>query len=331
MSRALLLLCLFVGLWTAPAQGSTCQGRIPNPVTDFCWECVLPITLGSIPTAASKVPDAPTNPGSPICQCPAPPPVFVRYGLAVGYWEPARIVEVVREPGCMVSLGGVTLNAGVGPGRAGVSSLPGQTRGATWHAHWYTYPLSGLASMMGGAQCGGGGTFEATYLSELDSSWLNDDLALLLSPEAVLTANLPSQLVCAADCTAATLRVPSNTLSWCAGCQGPMFPLSGHVPAHVSDVQSTLLIAQRVANRVHRLGLEQDTSGSEALCGARRTLRFEKNSWRTQGLYPNALTNAAAGCKPLGASTLSYESQLLSASSTDYSYVFWRKRNCCVL
>ncbi|MFP1498090.1 TraU family protein [Escherichia coli] len=37
-----------------------------------------------------KVPDT-ANPSMPIQFCPAPPPVFKRIGLAIGYWEPMAL------------------------------------------------------------------------------------------------------------------------------------------------------------------------------------------------------------------------------------------------
>lgn len=51
-----------------------------------------------------------------ICKCPAPPPVFVRIGVGVSFWEPARTAEVVRTPFCSPTLGGSVLGnfAGVG-------------------------------------------------------------------------------------------------------------------------------------------------------------------------------------------------------------------------
>jgi conjugal transfer pilus assembly protein TraU len=41
-----------------------------------------------------------------------PPPVFQRVGLAIGYWEPMAMTDVARSPGCMVNLGGFTVNLG---------------------------------------------------------------------------------------------------------------------------------------------------------------------------------------------------------------------------
>ena len=47
LARALLAAAL---PWVAPAQaadGLTCTGRFPNPITEICWSCILPISIGS--------------------------------------------------------------------------------------------------------------------------------------------------------------------------------------------------------------------------------------------------------------------------------------------
>jgi conjugal transfer pilus assembly protein TraU len=86
------------------AADPSCEGRFVNPITDVCWRCIFPLSLGSVQVGKGDQPDTP-NPGSPIQYCPAPPPIFVRIGLAIGYWEPMAMTDVSRSPGCMVNLG----------------------------------------------------------------------------------------------------------------------------------------------------------------------------------------------------------------------------------
>ena len=35
-------------LWAAPASAQTCTGRFVNPISDACWECLFPISIGPI-------------------------------------------------------------------------------------------------------------------------------------------------------------------------------------------------------------------------------------------------------------------------------------------
>ncbi len=85
----LLMLFLFAGHVPAASADSACEGRFVNPITDICWSCIFPLSLGSIKVSQGKVPDT-ANPSMPIQICPAPPPLFRRIGLAIGYWEPGN-------------------------------------------------------------------------------------------------------------------------------------------------------------------------------------------------------------------------------------------------
>lgn len=104
MKRGLWLLMFFLLAGHVPAASadSACEGRFVNPITDICWSCIFPLSLGSIKVSQGKVPDT-ANPSMPIQICPAPPPLFRRIGLAIGYWEPMALTDVTRSPGCMVT------------------------------------------------------------------------------------------------------------------------------------------------------------------------------------------------------------------------------------
>lgn len=92
----LLMLFLFAGHVPAASADSACEGRFVNPITDICWSCIFPLSLGSIKVSQGKVPDT-ANPSMPIQICPAPPPLFRRIGLAIGYWEPMALTDVTRS------------------------------------------------------------------------------------------------------------------------------------------------------------------------------------------------------------------------------------------
>lgn len=50
MKRSLWLLMLFLLAGHVPAASadSACEGRFVNPITDICWSCIFPLSLGSI-------------------------------------------------------------------------------------------------------------------------------------------------------------------------------------------------------------------------------------------------------------------------------------------
>ena len=108
--RMLLIAALLAMTGVAHATDSvTCTGRFPNPITDICWSCILPISIGSATIANFDGQEDIPNPSSPVCTCGVNPTI----GLSIGFWEPARHVEVVRKPFCLVSLGGVDLDPGI--------------------------------------------------------------------------------------------------------------------------------------------------------------------------------------------------------------------------
>ena len=76
-----MILALACVLPAGHVSAQSCTGRFVNPVTDVCWECLFPISIGPIRMGnAAGAPDTP-NPGSPICYCGNPIP---RIGLSLG-------------------------------------------------------------------------------------------------------------------------------------------------------------------------------------------------------------------------------------------------------
>ncbi|WP_341753548.1 TraU family protein [Candidatus Tisiphia endosymbiont of Dioctria rufipes] len=135
----ILIIVIFLPL---SSYGNTCQGRFVNPITDICWSCLLPISIGGFNIGKGSSPKKrdTKNPSSPLCLCtkgnvPIP-------GIAIGFWEPVRLVDITRTPYCMVNLGGLSL----GTDLRKVSSY---ARGygdhhahhSFYHVHYYIYPL----------------------------------------------------------------------------------------------------------------------------------------------------------------------------------------------
>jgi conjugal transfer pilus assembly protein TraU len=108
----------------AQAQGSpTCHGHFPNPITDICWDCFFPLSIGGFDLWPSDKPD-PGNPSLPVCLC------GIRPGLSFGFWEPVRLIDVTTKPFCFPNLGGLTINPGMYVGNGHVSA-PSQKGGNT--------------------------------------------------------------------------------------------------------------------------------------------------------------------------------------------------------
>lgn len=327
LGLSVIVVIFYSKLIFADPSDSSCSGKFINPITDVCWSCLFPLTIGSIPIYKGDNPDT-DNPGNPICIC--KDGLIPRIGITIGYWEPARLVDVTRYPYCFVNLGGTLIDMGGSMGTGTVSSDEVGKNDSTYQVHWYVYPLIYWLNLITDAICVEKGNFDLAYVTELDPTWNDDELAFILNPEAVLFSNPIAQAACAADCVAATAHLPIDSLFWCAGCQGSMYPLTGHVQDDESGVQASLLLTERMTFKMHREGLLWGSYGGRALCHEYPMPIMDKSMYRAQMVYPIPTTTSPGGCNPYGKSSALWESgHQYPVKGEDFGYLVWRKRNCC--
>ena len=193
------------------AAVAKCNKKFLNPITEVCWDCIFPISIGAISLFGNR-PDT-KNQAFPLCLCPGLPP---RIGLSIGLWEPARLIDVADEPGCFVNMG-FDLDFGLfGAGNTSKRGSAQDPGGSSWHAHYYYYPLiSWLGTIVDGL-CMQSTLFDIAYVSEFDPLWNDSELNTLVNPEAILFANPIAQGACAADCVKASSGgLGLNALFWC--------------------------------------------------------------------------------------------------------------------
>ena len=328
-----LSLGLFAGVSSHAATVSetspTCVGKFFNPITDVCWSCVFPLTLGGAKIIGQNQDDNTSSPSQPFCACGNPPKVGVKFG----FWEPVRIVEAVRTPYCFTSLGGVKIDPGIdAPAHTQTAKTEGKSKQSFYQVHWYTSPLLFWLQVLADDSCLEGGTFDLAYFTELDPLWADSESTFLINPEVALFANPVTQAVCPADCVAATAGFPLTELFWCAGCQGSMYPLNGYVQAHIGGVQASALLVQRMTNKMHRELLIWGASGNEGLCHYYPEILMNKRNYKMQMLYPKPWTDKIAGkcCSPFGRTTTIWGSgREYPYKGEDFSYQIFRKRDCC--
>jgi conjugal transfer pilus assembly protein TraU len=256
-------------------------------------------------------------------------------GIAVGFWEPVRLVDITRNAMCLVNMGGVDLGHNRSQGEASKRHEAGEHRKHSfYHTHYYTYPLIAWLELIMDFGCLERGSLDVAYMSEFDPTYKND--ANFLSPEVFLFANPLAQAICAADCVAANVSLPRNELFWCAGCLGSLYPFSGHVEGHVGGVQASSLLATRIIAKLHRIGLARRTSTSSGefngeLCRKSFAPKFVKNQYKLQMTYPVPASKGDFSCNPLGMSDVLYGSgKEFPYKGEDFGYLVWRKRNCCL-
>lgn len=323
----MLILILISVVTTAKA---TCTGKMTNPVTDVCWSCLFPISIGGWTVAEGAEPYDTSNPSSPVCACGSPIP---RIGITVGFWEPVRLADVVREPFCFVNLGGITIDPGT-PAAAGAQSYEDSTnRNAKYQVHWYEYPALYWLQLITFVTCLEQTEFDIAIMSEFDPAW-DDDLAnFILFPETALFGNPVAQGACAADCVAASSgELPMDALFWCAGCHGSMYPMSGSIGNQTSALQGSSLLVERMTFKLHRIGDLWGSMGAAGMCGTYPMPIMDKSQYKSQITFPITGQNkhGELACNPYGRTTLLWESgKSFPYDGEDFGYLVWRKRNCC--
>ncbi len=209
LNKQIIMLLLVILMPISANASVTCKGRFVNPITDVCWGCLLPISIGGLSIGKGVTPKKRDikNPSSPVCACskfgqPIPIP-----GISIGFWEPVRLVDVTRTPYCMVNLGGIAL----GTDAKKISSYArGYDKRAThssfYHLHYYVYPLIYWLELLTDFMCLEQSTFDVAYMSEFDITWNDPKLQSLLNPEAILFGNPIAQAACGLDCASAQLQ-----------------------------------------------------------------------------------------------------------------------------
>ncbi len=341
-ARFVFLVFLFLAVVPGEETALACSGRFLNPITDICWSCMFPMQVGGVPVGQGAPPHGPDADQAHgfVCACGSPIP---KLGVPWGFWEVSHLADVVREPNCFPNLGGAVLNFQSTAGSPGsflqlppVGKLSGTvagTRKAFFHVHLYHYPLNDILGGITSSTCGSSGAadIDIAYLTELDPSWNNDELALLLFPEthffAQTTTALATSLACGVDCGLTTAGATEDALFWCMGCNGHLYPPVGSV-THTGDFQSTSLAVGRLMLKMHRTGLMLDeTDASPAgLCGPLYWPFLQKTNYRLQLTQPVSTANNAW---TLGKSSSIFNTQLLSLGQEHYGYAIWAKKNCC--
>lgn len=319
----------------ASHASASCNGKFINPITDICWSCIFPISIGGFKIKSGNNRRDTKNPSSIVCGCTEGG--IPRVGVTVGFWEPIRLIDITRKPFCLVNLGGISLGYDRHQGDFqknydGVES----NNHSFYHTHLYIYPLISWLKLITDLGCvTKGDSVDIAYMSEYDPTYKND--ANFLNPEVYLFANPITQAVCAADCASATISLPQDGLFWCAGCLGSIYPFSGHVAAHVGGVQASSLLSIRAIAKMHRMGLARKTSTSDSsfngeLCRNQISLKIIKSQYKLQMTYPISATKGEFSCNPLGMSYAFYNSgKEFPYKGEDFGYLVWRKKNCCFL
>lgn len=300
------------------------------------------------------------------CTCMERAPIMP-IGLMMSWYEPSRFVDVTRTPFCMVGLGGIDLSAGL----AGVLPAPGygdekKDGGASssfYQAHWFQDPIMAILGIIDTAcNIGLSKSMDLMFMSEVDPTWNDDSLSIIFSPEVVLFSSLPAQLACGIDCVGSSLpnidsdntlilpvpyytrptsftnpassTNPSKYLFWCGGCQGSLYPLNGNNSDNAYPVQSSILTSEKLNGLVHRMGLEDMTTGVFGMCNNLfPDMVLNKAEWKYSMSFPIPQTAYSPSCcNAFGETDSTWNSGAsFPYTGEDFTYVLYHERDCCFL
>lgn len=288
-----LLAGLFLSLFVAiPAQaGIACHGRFYDPITDTNWLDFLPITIMGIalPPTGGIMGDPPLMREPPLCVCPSHILGIPTIGIGVTFWEPQYIAEITRDPGCLITLGGIDLlpmfKTEMGPmGKGGGKG--NNTDNTRDQVHWYVYPVFAMLKLFTDFVCLDTSGFELANMTEVDPFWQNDLWGAILSPEAILFANPITQAMCVVDAISSTFWYPLDPMFWCAGAWGGIYPFTGNSPNTESDQSNDMLVLTKFLAMSARIALLWGTIGPQAICFSTPMPILIKSEFRVDPIFP---------------------------------------------
>lgn len=302
-----------------------------------CWNCLFPMVAMGMKVSMGGTDDDIEMPEARskkyMCTCKG------RDGMPYGgtlysLWMPSKVTEFVRQPGCLATLDGTQLK--ISRIAAGVNNVDeGQTsegKNAFLHYHYVAFPLLMLLNMMDSApQCFKDHyvDIDVLFLSEVDPTWNDDSIAFFTNLEVVLFNNPVGVVACMPDAISSSfLRRPIDSLFWCAGSWGLMYPFTGNVSGGVGPLRASSLMSAKMLSALHRRGFLMITYGDDYVCEGGYTPRMPKSQYKMSMLYPVPESKSA---HVIGESTLVWgTARVVPTRGEDFVYLLWNWSDCCL-
>lgn len=354
--KKIIILLLVVGLSTlsfspesrGEDSNTTCSDAkiFSKMLKQICWSCFMPMNVMGLTNA--KVPDGASS-SKLICNCPDGLGV-PEFGWPLGGFQPVRLNEVVQQPWCSPTLGGAQLQDDF----AGMGTHGDGTNNTFMNYHYFAYPIFKMLQMFTIPDCDKDPyqQLDMLHLSEIDPTWSNDMLSMLLTKEAFLFNNPIAIAACSVDAVRLTSTgKASESMFMCAGTDGHLYPLTGNVASGDDPVRNSSLITQRVLATLHRRGMALKTMGSEEMCKPTYHPFIPRSQYKFSIVHPRAEASKAYKtvdvkggdprqiykggecCHTPGDSVHKWSTTSggrMRPGDTDFVWLIWKWVDCCV-
>lgn len=300
----------------------------------ICWDGVFPISFPGGITIGGNKPDGAGSTGGvdTVCSCNDKNGV-PKFGFSAAFNSPARMMEVIRTPHCYPLLGGAKFSDSfVGNGNKGGAKDDASDK-SFWQYHYYAFPLTAMLQLLDIPNCNAEGfnDMDLMLMSEFSPTHSDDELAFFMTMESVVLGALAP--ICVADCATATVaKRPLESLYFCAGCWGSLYPFTGNVLTDKSMPRDTSLITARALAQLHRMGIAHKTMGNEAKCGGKKAQMVPKSQYTFSMIHPVAEAKGPNCTHVWGQNTFTWgEWRNIPMTGEDAIYMIFRYTDCCMM
>lgn len=311
---------LSVGTAT-PTKASPCNDGFINPLTKTAWNCIFPISIAGVRVGSDGgIHDE--NIGSPLCACLVG--AIPKIGIKVSFWTPNRMIDTVSNPGCMMALGTKLMSFG---GRLQGQKSSDSSRATQYthqQMHYYIAPLFAMLNLFTDIPClGDEAGFDVAMISEILPTYQNEVLGAAINPEAILFGNPAAVLACMADAASSAVGRSLNTLFWCTGGWGSVYPLGGS-SASADYAEANAHIASKQIFMMGRLGLLRIDNKNG--CSGIPAPIWRKSRFKLQEMEPVKMGR----CVNIGRPGLLWTAAKHPPHKDNFAWQVFEKRICCM-
>jgi len=314
-------------------------------ITDINWGTIFPIKVfGGFFGDGDRddIPDGSSDASPIVCSCYKGDSKIPDLGTPISMWEPSFLIETVRIEYCSPVMEGKLIQESY-KSVGGPQQTDDAYQQNFYEYHFWSFPLLFMLEMFVEQDCMSDWytDIDLTYMSEVDPTWRDDELALFTNYEAALFSSPAALALCLADSAAGMLGETIPELYGCAGTWGLLYPFTGYILTPANPPRDSSLASAKALAALHRRGLARRTMGEEALCRKPFEPLFLKDQYRMSMFFPVAEVEATVdmggsgvnvkGSHVIGESTYLWgEWRNIPATGEDFIYVLWRWNDCCM-